>query len=115
MSLLTQPSDGQVELLMQLLQVEAHSVAQLDMFEVLPATLVPRVQVGGVTRQRLHPDLAACARHELLDRRPPVYGRAIPNHQQPLSCHTQQVSQELDAVQPVERLLPHQRVDLTLE
>jgi hypothetical protein len=34
---------------------------------VMPASFIPRVQVRRVARQGLHPDLAALARHELLD------------------------------------------------
>ena len=53
----------------------------------MPTALVPRVQIRGVARQGLQPDLAACARDELLDLRPAVDRRAIPDHQQPLTRH----------------------------
>src|SRR6266545_2755696 len=41
MRLLPQPPDGEVKLLVQLLQVPAHDVAQLDILQVMPPALVP--------------------------------------------------------------------------
>src|SRR5947208_13264079 len=114
MWLLAEAAHGEMELLMQLLQVQVRDVVQLYIFEVMPAAFIPRVQVGGVARQRLQPDLAARARDELLDLRAAVDGRAIPNYQQLWSRDPQQVVQERDAVQPIERLLPRQRIDLAL-
>ena len=49
---------------MQLFKITADDVAQLDVLEVVPAALVPRVQVRGVTGQRFQTDLATCARDE---------------------------------------------------
>jgi hypothetical protein len=110
----SQAGDSEVEFLMQLLQIQAHHVARLHVLEMVPAPLIPRVEVRSVARQRFQPDLAARVRHELLNFRPPVDGGTVPDHQQPLAGHAQQVQQKLDAVQPVERLLPGQRVDLAL-
>ena len=62
MRLLSQATDREVEFLVQLLQVPAHQVAHLHVLEVMPAPFVPRVQVGGIARQGLQPDLAARAR-----------------------------------------------------
>ena len=66
MRLLAEATDREVELLVQLLQVPAHQVAHLHVLEVMPAPFVPRVQVRGVSRQRLQPDLAARARTRTL-------------------------------------------------
>ena len=52
MRFLTQAADRQVELLMQLFQIQARNVVHLHILEAMPASLVPRVQVGGVARQR---------------------------------------------------------------
>src|SRR5262249_14803407 len=49
--LVPKPSDGQVELLVQFLEVATHEVPHLHMFEVVPAPLVPRGEVRGITRQ----------------------------------------------------------------
>src|SRR5512142_816067 len=106
-------TDREVELLMQFLEVPTHQVAHLHVLEVMPAPLVPRVQVGGVTRQGLQPDLAARLGHELADLRPSVDRRAVPDHQQPLASHAPQVQEELDDVQSVERPLPRQDVELS--
>jgi two-component system CheB/CheR fusion protein len=100
--LLPQAPDGEVEFLVQLVQVPAHHVAHLDILQVMPAPFVPRVEVGGVARQGLQPHPAPRAGHELLDLRPPMDRRAVPDHQQPLPRQAEQVQEELDAVQPVE-------------
>src|SRR6266536_1107544 len=112
MRLLPQATDRKVKLLMQLFQVLAHQVAHLHVLAVIPAAFVPGVEIWSVSRQSLQPDLAACAGHELCYRRSAVDRRAVPDHQQPLARHTQQVLQELDALHRVERLLPRQREDL---
>lgn len=78
---------------------------------MVPAAFVPGVQIRDIARQGLHPHLAVRARDELRDLRAPVDGRAIPDHQQPRPRHAQQVQQELDAVQSVQRFLPRQGVD----
>src|SRR4051794_13991398 len=72
MRLLPEATDGEVELLVQLFEVAADQVAHLDMLEVVPPPFVPRVQVGGVARQGLQPDLAARLGHELRDLGPAV-------------------------------------------
>src|SRR4051794_2237382 len=43
----SQSPDGEVEFLVQFVQVPAHQVAHLYVLEVVPAALVPRVQVRG--------------------------------------------------------------------
>ena len=73
-----------------------------------------RVQVRGISRQGLQPDPTPRARHELLDLHPPMDRRAVPDHQQPIPGHAEQVQEELDAVQAVERFLPDQGVDAAL-
>ena len=103
-----------MDLLVQLLQVPAHQVSHLHILEMVPAAFVPRVEIRGVSRQRFQPDLPAHIVHELPDLRPAVDRRSIPNHQQPLPRHSQQVPEELDAVGPVERLPPDQRVELVI-
>ena len=64
MRLLAQATDREVELLVQFFQVAAHQVAHLHVLEVMPAPLIPRVQVGRVPRRRLQADRAARVRHE---------------------------------------------------
>ena len=67
---LSKAGDGEVELFMQLFEVAARQVELLDVLQVIPAPLIPWVEVGSVTRQRLQPDLALvlgyCPRHENL-------------------------------------------------
>src|SRR5262245_51256302 len=45
---LAQAADGQVELLVQLLQVQAHEVTHLHVLAVVPASPVPRIQAEGL-------------------------------------------------------------------
>src|SRR4051812_27200031 len=80
---LPEAADREDQLLVQLLQVPTHQVGHLHVFEVMPTPLVPRVQVRGVTRQGLQPDLAARLGYELRDLGSTVDRRAIPDHQQP--------------------------------
>ena len=49
--------DGEVELLVQLFEVMAHQVAHLDILEMVPAAFIPRIEIGGIGRQRLKLDL----------------------------------------------------------
>src|SRR5579885_2975866 len=58
MRLLPQAPDGQVEFLVQLVQVPTHQVAHLDVLQVMPPALIPGVEVGGIARQCLQPDPA---------------------------------------------------------
>src|SRR5512143_1681286 len=109
---LSKATDREVELLMQFLEVPTPQVAHLHVLEVMPTTLVPRVQVGGVTRQGLQPDLAPRLGHELVDFRPAVDRRAVPDHQEPLAGYAPQVQEELDDVQAVEGALPRQDIEL---
>src|SRR4051794_7063274 len=51
MRLLSEAPDGEIELLVQLVQVSAHQVAHLDILQVMPSPLNPGVQVGGIARQ----------------------------------------------------------------
>src|SRR6476620_9795227 len=83
--------NGEVELLVQLFEVVAHQVAHLDILEMVPAALVPRVEIGGIGRQRLQPDSAISARDELLDRDPAVNRRAVPDDQQSSTRSPEQV------------------------
>ena len=102
------PGDGETELLVQLFEVMAHHVAHLDILEMVPAALIPRIEIGGIGRQCLQPDSAVSARHVFLDGQPAVNRRAVPDDQEPFARRSQQVIEELDRVQPVERLLPCQ-------
>ena len=112
MRLLAKAIDCEMKLLVQLLQVATHQVAHLYILEVMPSAFIPRVEVRGISRQCLQPHLPLCLSHKLLDGRPAVDRRAIPDYQQPLPRYPQQVREELDAMQPIERLLPHQSVAL---
>jgi hypothetical protein len=78
MGLVTKTPDGQMELLVQFLEVPTHEIAHLHVLEVVPATLVPRIQVWGISRQELNTDLALRAGYELLDLLAAVNGRADP-------------------------------------
>src|SRR4051812_22508623 len=77
-------ADSEVEFLVQLVEISAHQVVHLHILQVMPTALVPRVQVGGVSRQGLQPYPPPRARHELLDLHPSMDRRAVPDHQQPL-------------------------------
>ncbi len=77
----SQAINGEVELLVQFLQVTAHSVAHLHVLEIVPTAFVPGIQVRRVPRQRLHPYLPVRPRHELRDFHPAMNGRAIPDYQ----------------------------------
>ena len=111
MRLLSQSPDCEVEFLLQFVQVPAHQVAHLDVLQVMPSALIPGIQIRGISRQGLQPHSTSGARHELLDLRPSMDRRAVPDHEQAIPRHAEQVQEELDAVQPVQRLLPHQGVD----
>jgi hypothetical protein len=50
-----------MELLVQLFKITADDVTQLDVLEVVPTSLVPRVQIWSVTGQRFQTDLATRA------------------------------------------------------
>ena len=98
---------------MQLLQVKASQVAQLDLFQVLPQPF-HRVEVRRVRRQRLQVDSpAGLVRQECLDLGPPVDRRPVPDHQDAARNLANQVCEERDAMQPVEGMWPHQRVHLS--
>ncbi len=112
MRLPSKSGNSEVELLVQFFQIAAHQVGHLHVLEMMPAAFIPRVEIGGIGRQGFQPDPAACARDQLGDHCSAVDGRAIPDHQQPFPGHPQQVCQKLHTVQPIERLLPRQRVDL---
>ncbi len=63
MGLVPKTSDGQVELLVQLLEVATREVPHLHVLEgwFQPPFVPLGVEVGGITRQGLHPDcVAAC-------------------------------------------------------
>src|SRR4051794_4534411 len=51
MGLLTKAANGEVKLLVQLFEIAADHVCQLDILEVVPAAFVPGVEVRGVSRQ----------------------------------------------------------------
>jgi hypothetical protein len=106
------PGDGETELLVQLFEVIAHHVVHLDVLEMVPAAFIPRIEIGGIGRQRLQLDSAVSARHVFLDGQPAVNRRAVSDDQEPFARRSQHVIEELDRVQPVERLLPCQGVDL---
>src|SRR5512135_1379046 len=75
--LLPKAPAGEVQFLVQFLQVAAHDVAQSDVLEVMPPALIPGVQVGGRTRQGLQTDPTARPRDEVLDLRSPMDRRAV--------------------------------------
>ena len=93
--LLPHATEGQMQLQVQLLQIQARQVPHLDLLQVPPQPF-HRVQVRGVRRQRLHVDRVAGLRHELLDLGPPVDRRPVPDHQQPIPGQAAQVDEELD-------------------
>ena len=112
MRLPSKSGNSEVKLLVQFFQIAAHQVGHLHVLEMMPAAFIPRVEIRGIGRQGFQPDPAACAGDRLGDHCSAVDGRAIPDHQQPFPGHPQQVCQKLHTVQPIERLLPHQRVHL---
>src|SRR5258707_7011505 len=82
---------------------------------MIPASLVPRVQIGSIARQRLHSDFALSARYEFLDLLAPVDLRTVPNHQQPFARHTLQVLEKVDTIQAIQRPLPSQGIEFSRE
>ena len=111
--LLPHATEGQMEFHVQLLQVQASQLPQLDLLQVLPQPF-HRVEVRGVGRQRLQMDPPAGLRHELLRPRPAGGSAIRPRSPAADPDDAAQVEEELDDVQPVQRARPHQRVDLDL-
>jgi hypothetical protein len=96
---------------MQLLQIQARFVAQFNMLQAFPQPF-DRLQIGSVPRKRFHDKrLLAHLNYEIPDRTAPVNGRAIPDDQQRLAHLPLQVSQECDAMQPIQRLPTDQCID----
>jgi len=96
---------------MQLIQVPAHQVAHFHILEVIPPPFIPGIQIGSVGWQGLQPHLSVRPRHELLDRCSAGDRGTIPDHQQTPPRHLQQVSEKLNTMPPIQRLLPRQSVD----
>lgn len=97
---------------MQVVQVRAAQVPQLDPLEVLPHPFV-RVEVGRVGRQPLQMyGRRAAIGQVVLDRPAMVNGRAVPDDQQPLGDITPEVAQEEDALRPGQRVAPDERRQL---
>lgn len=92
---------------MEFLQIQGNEVAHVDMLQVLPGPL-DRVQVRGVWRQELHSQATTGGgTQELLDCHAAVNRRPVPDHLQPWPHVTDQMLEELDGMQAVERLLTH--------
>src|SRR6266480_144241 len=104
---LSHPAESQVQLQVELIQIQARQVAHLDLLQMPPQPF-HRVQVRRVRRQRLQVDRVAGLRHEFLDLGSSVNRRPVPDHQQPVSGEVAQMDEELDAMQPVQRLRSHE-------
>src|SRR5512135_3741871 len=111
--LLTHATEGQMQLHVHLLQVQAGQVPQFDLLD-LPPQPFHGVQVRGVRRQGLHVDRVTGLRHERLHLGPAMNRRPVPDDQETISTLATQVDEELDRMQPAQRRRPHQRVDLAL-
>src|SRR5262245_54437557 len=103
---LSQSIEGKMKLLVEFLKIPANNVAQLNVFEVMPTSFVPGIEIRSITRQCLQHDLAVGSRHIGRYFLATVDRRTIPNHQQPRTSHAKHMFQKCDAVQAVERLLP---------
>src|SRR5438128_2642119 len=112
MRFLSQSMQSEVECLVQFFNIQANQIAHLHILQVVPASFVPRVQIGSVARQGLDPHPAIRRSDEVLDFGPAMDRRSVPDHQQALAGHTQQVLQECNAVQAVQRPLPSKSVHL---
>src|SRR6516162_7545440 len=84
------------------------------MLQMMPAPCIPRVQVRCVPRQGFEHDLVTPPGHKFFHLHPAMNRRAVPDNQQPVSRHPQQVGEELDRVPAVQRVLSRQRVYLSL-
>src|SRR6267378_2075659 len=106
MSLLPKATERQMKLLVQLFNIQANQVAHLKILQMIPASLVPRVQIGSIARQRLKPDFALSTRYKLLDLLGSVDFRTVPDHQQPFARYTLQVLEKVKTIQAIQRPLP---------
>jgi hypothetical protein len=97
----------------KVLEIQAGHVAQLNVLEVLPRGL-DRVEIRGIRRQLLnaHPT-AFGTRQELLDCRAAMYRRPVPDRQKPGAKVSNHMLEELDNVEPIERLLAYEDGDST--
>ena len=112
--LLADASYGQMVLKVQFFQVQTNQVTHLNMFELLPESFV-RIEIRCIGRQSLQMDsVCPVLRQELPDIRTSVDWRSVPNHHQPAGCLSQQMLQELYAVQTRQRGLTGQGVQFPL-
>jgi hypothetical protein len=91
-------------------QVMSHKISQFDMLQVLPQPF-DGVQVGRITGEPSEENSASEVSHEVLHCLSPVNWRSVPYNQQARSYHTQQMRQEFDHVQSVERFVSHHRIN----
>ena len=103
-----------MEFHVQLLQIQARQVAPSRPPSGAATAIPPGSGPGRTAGSGSRWICLAGLRHELLDLGPPVDRRPVPDHQQPIPGQAAQMDEELDAVQPVQRGRPHQRVDLAL-
>src|SRR6266446_4028254 len=111
--LLSQPSYGQMEFQVQLLQIHAGQIAHLHMLQVMPTSLVPRTQIRRISRQRLHVNPLGCsARQVFTNRTPTMNRRAIPDNEQAFPGVTPHMLQEHHGVLTRQRFWTNQRIHL---
>src|SRR6266404_9273811 len=111
--LLSQPSYGQVQFQVQLLQVHTREITHFYIFQMMPSALVPRTQIWCVTRQCFYMQRLGCAAREVFgDSAPTMNRRTIPNHQQAFSGLAPQMLQKHHGVLTRKRFRTNQRVHL---
>jgi hypothetical protein len=104
-ALVAEPLDSQPQLQSEFGEIGAAEVAEFDVLEIVPDTLV-RIQIRGVARQLLQLEArrrALC--QEVLDGPRAMDRRPIPDHEQLARNLAQQVLQELDDLGAPERPL----------
>src|SRR4051794_18051506 len=95
MRLLSQPPYGEMQFQVQLLQIHTRQIAHFNVFQVMPAPLVPRAQIRGIARQAFDVKrLRRTTRQVVRNGAPAVNRRTIPDHQQTLPRLTPQMLQE---------------------
>ena len=93
-TLVAKPLGGQAQVMTEGRQIRTAEVAQLHPLQVVPDPLV-RIQIRRVPGQLFQVDaLGPTAGQEVLDRLPPMDGRAVPDHQQRAGDMPQQMAQE---------------------
>jgi hypothetical protein len=94
-ALVSETGRGQAQVVVEIVQVGAADVTQLDVLEIGPDPFI-RIELGRVARQLLETQpFGATVRQELLDRPAAMNRRAVPDDQQFAGQVAQEVTKEL--------------------